>query len=220
MIYKVFLLSLLLVVEIRGKDHQSVRGLQKNINAEIPVFRTIFPKDYQTVHHYSDSLLCSGDEARCCLLRAIYLLSTDWRTVLSNLWPEHTQVSFITIISRDLEKISKEYFIEDDLDPHEFTSSSSSVENLMNVSHHLLDLWLNMTKDTSRNCHFYNNEENQLHHSTILPRSKEHMNSMQSRHGKRWDSPPVAGKATDLTKRLEIVIMLVSAVLSGTILVH
>lgn len=142
----VLLLLSLLTVQCGGCDFDSegVRNIKRTIDSNPTGFRTVFPKDYYVVHHYTKSMLCDTDP--CCVFPAAIVLLDSWQVLLRNLWDEHLNQSFILDLRQTLERIIKrnrntERFQEEtDLD--QFSTLSSSPEELLKFTSDLFGEWL------------------------------------------------------------------------------
>ncbi|KAI3361093.1 hypothetical protein L3Q82_013293, partial [Scortum barcoo] len=106
--------------------------------------RTVFPKDYYVVHHYTESMLCNTDP--CCVFPAAVVLLDSWHVLLRNLWDVHLNYSLIIELKQTLNKIiqkneNTEKF-QEDINLDQFSTISSSPEELLKLTAELLTRWL------------------------------------------------------------------------------
>ncbi|XP_015236703.1 uncharacterized protein zgc:174888 [Cyprinodon tularosa] len=141
------LLLLLLFIVDCGCCRFELKGVE-NIKATIESnptgFRSVFPKDYRVVHHYTRSMLCETEP--CCVFSAAVVLVESWHVLLTNLWDQHLNYTFILELKETLDKIVNrnkniERFQEEtDLD--QYPTLSSSPEELLNLTLGLFARWL------------------------------------------------------------------------------
>ncbi|KAF7198939.1 uncharacterized protein zgc:174888 [Nothobranchius furzeri] len=143
---QVLLLLLLLIVQCGGCDfdRKGVENIKATIESNPTGFRTVFPKDYYVVHHYTKSMLCETDP--CCVFPAAVVLLDSWNELLGNLWGEHVNRSLILELKLTLDKIiDKNKNIErfqEETDLSQFPTSSSSPEELLKLTSQLFERWL------------------------------------------------------------------------------
>ncbi|XP_008284054.1 uncharacterized protein LOC103360159 [Stegastes partitus] len=142
----VVLLLSLLTVQCGGCefDKESVKNIKATIDSNPTGFRTVFPKDYYVVHRYNRSMLCDTDP--CCVFPAAVVLLDSWHVLLRNLWDEHLNHSLILDLKQTLDKIiirnrNTERF-QEETDLAQFSTSSSSPEELLKLTSELLTRWL------------------------------------------------------------------------------
>ncbi|XP_053182565.1 uncharacterized protein zgc:174888 [Scomber japonicus] len=142
----VLLLLSLLTVQCGGCDFDLgvVRNIKTTIDSNPTGFRTVFPKDYYVVHHYTKSMLCDSDP--CCVFPAAVVLLDSWHVLLRNLWDEHLNHSLIIELKQTLDKIIKknkntERF-QEETDLAQFANLSSSPEELLKLTSQLFTQWL------------------------------------------------------------------------------
>ncbi|KAM6909623.1 uncharacterized protein FYW49_011628 [Xenentodon cancila] len=138
----VLLLSVL-IVQCGGCDF-GVENMKATIDSNPTGFRTVFPKNYNVVHHYTRSMLCKPDP--CCVFPAAVVLLDSWHVLLRNLWDEHVNHSLIFDIKQTLDKIvAKHRNIErfqEDTDISQLATIESSPEELLNFTSELFTRWL------------------------------------------------------------------------------
>uniref|UniRef100_A0A8C6M2W9 Uncharacterized protein n=1 Tax=Nothobranchius furzeri TaxID=105023 RepID=A0A8C6M2W9_NOTFU len=169
---QVLLLLLLLIVQCGGCDfdRKGVENIKATIESNPTGFRTVFPKDYYVVHHYTKSMLCETDP--CCVFPAAVVLLDSWNELLGNLWGEHVNRSLILELKLTLDKIidknknievrfifypdskRKSVFnildlpfpllqrFQEETDLSQFPTSSSSPEELLKLTSQLFERWL------------------------------------------------------------------------------
>lgn len=142
----VLLLLSFLTVQCGGCDFdwEGVKNIKTTIDSNPTGFRTVFPKNYYVVHHYTRNMLCDSDP--CCVFPAAVVLLDSWHTLLRNLWDEHLNHSLILDIKQTLDKIIKknrntERF-QEETDLAQFSTLSSSPEELLNQTSELFARWL------------------------------------------------------------------------------
>ncbi|XP_041798039.1 uncharacterized protein zgc:174888 [Chelmon rostratus] len=142
----VLLLLSLLTVQCGGCDFdwEGVKNIKTTIDSNPTGFRTVFPKDYYVVHHYTRSMLCDTDP--CCVFPAAVVLLDSWHVLLRNLWDEHLNHSLILDLKQTLDKIVRknkntERF-QEETDLAQFSPLSSSPEELLNLTSELFTQWL------------------------------------------------------------------------------
>lgn len=143
----VLLLLSLLTVQCGGCgdfDWEGAKNIKTTIDSNPTGFRTVFPKDYYVVHRYTRSMLCDTDE--CCVFPAAVVLLDSWHVLLRNLWDEHLNHSLILDLKQTLDKIIRknkniERF-QEETDLAQFSTSSSSPEELLKLTSELLSRWL------------------------------------------------------------------------------
>ncbi|XP_070691703.1 uncharacterized protein [Pempheris klunzingeri] len=142
----VLLLLSFLIVQCGGCgfDLEGVKNIKTTIDSNPTGFRTVFPKDYYVVHHYTKSMLCDTDP--CCVFPAAIVLLNSWHVLLRNLWDEHLNYSLILDLKQTLDKIIKknrntERF-QEETDLAQFSTLSSSPEELLAHTSDLLTRWL------------------------------------------------------------------------------
>ncbi|XP_076010718.1 uncharacterized protein LOC143003851 [Genypterus blacodes] len=143
---QVLLLLSFLTVQCGGCDFdwEVVKNIKATIDSNPNGFRTVFPKDYYVVHHYSNSMLCDTDP--CCVFPAAVVLLDSWHVLLGNLWDEHLNYSLIMDLKQTLEKILRknrhtERF-QEETDLAGFSVTLSSPEELFNLTSELFNRWL------------------------------------------------------------------------------
>lgn len=144
----VLLLLSLLTVQCGGCDFdcEGVKNIKATIDSNPTGFRTVFPKDYYVVHHYTKSMLCETDP--CCVFPAAIVLLDSWHVLLRNLWDEHLNHSLILDLKQTLDKIIKknkntERF-QEETDLAQFSTLSSSPEELLKLTSELFARWLDV----------------------------------------------------------------------------
>ncbi|TDH11709.1 hypothetical protein EPR50_G00063710 [Perca flavescens] len=145
---QVLLLLSLLTVRCGGCDFdlEGVKNIKTTIDSNPTGFRTVFPKDYYVVHRYTKSMLCDTDP--CCVFPAAVVLLKSWHVLLGNLWDEHLNHSFILDLKQTLDKIIKknkntERF-QEETDLTQFSTLSSSPEELLKLTSELFTRWLDV----------------------------------------------------------------------------
>ncbi|XP_061632084.1 uncharacterized protein zgc:174888 [Phyllopteryx taeniolatus] len=140
----VLLLLSLLTVQCGGCDWEVVKNVKTAIDANPTGFRTVFPKDYKVLHHYTKSMLCDTDP--CCVFPAAIVLLESWNVLLKNLWDEHLNHSLIFDLKQTLDIIIRKNKnterLRDELDPSQFPPLKSSPEELLNLTSELFTRWL------------------------------------------------------------------------------
>lgn len=142
----VVLLLSLLTVRCGGCDFdwEGVKNIKTTIDASRTGFRTVFPKDYYVVHRYTKSMLCDSDP--CCVFPAAIVLLESWHVLLGNIWDEHLNHSLILDLKQTLDKIIKKNRnterYQEETDLAQFTTLSSSPEELLKLTSELLARWL------------------------------------------------------------------------------
>ncbi|KAM3614578.1 uncharacterized protein V6R79_016299 [Siganus canaliculatus] len=142
----VLLLLSLLTVQCGGCDFdwEGVKNIQMTIDSNPTGFRTVFPKDYYVVHHYTKNMLCDTDP--CCVFPAAVVLLDSWDVLHQNLWVDHLNRSFIHDLRQALHKIIRknkntERF-QEETDLSQFPVLTSSPEELLNLTSELFTRWL------------------------------------------------------------------------------
>nr|XP_020473288.1 uncharacterized protein LOC109970216 [Monopterus albus] len=141
----VLLLLSLLTVQCSGCgfDLESVRNIRATIDSNTIGFRTVFPKDYSVVHHYTNSMLC---DSPCCVFPAAIVLLDSWNVLLINLWDEHLHYSLIQDIRQTLAKIINKnrntLRFQEETDLAQFCTVTSSPEELLNLTSKLFTQWI------------------------------------------------------------------------------
>lgn len=142
----VLLLLSLLTVQCGGCDFdwEGVKNIKTTIDSNPTGFRTVFPKDYYVVHRYRKSMLCDTDP--CCVFPAAVVLLDSWHVLLRNLWDEHLNHSLILDLKQTLDKIIRknrntERF-QEETDLAQFSTLSSSPEELLKLTSELFTRWL------------------------------------------------------------------------------
>ncbi|XP_035528934.1 uncharacterized protein zgc:174888 [Morone saxatilis] len=142
----VLLLLLLLTVQCGGCgfDCEGVKNIKRTIDHNPTGFRTVFPKDYYVVHHYTKSMLCDTDP--CCVFPAAVVLLESWHVLLRNLWDEHLNHSLILDLKQTLDRIiSRNKYtgkFQEETDLDKFSTLHSSPEELLNLTSELFARWL------------------------------------------------------------------------------
>ncbi|KAM7383361.1 hypothetical protein PAMP_003022 [Pampus punctatissimus] len=144
----VLLLLSLLTVRCGGCNFEleSVRNIKMTIDSNPNGFRTVFPKDYYVVHHYTKNMLCNTDP--CCVFPAAVVLLDSWHVLLRNLWDEHLNHSLIIDLKQTLDKIIRknkntERF-QEETELAQLAALSSSPEEILNLTSELFDQWINV----------------------------------------------------------------------------
>ncbi|XP_039885851.1 uncharacterized protein zgc:174888 [Simochromis diagramma] len=146
MTLRVLLLLSLLTAPCGGCefDLEGVKNIKGTIDSSSAGFRTVFPKDYYVVHRYTRHMLCDTDP--CCVFPAAYVLHNSWQVLLTNLWEEHLNHSLVVELTRTLDKIiSKNRNMEmfrEETDLSQFSSVSSSPEELLKLTSELFSRWI------------------------------------------------------------------------------
>lgn len=142
----VLLLLSLLTVQCGGCDFEweSVKNIKTTIDSNPTGFRSVFPKDYYVVHRYTKNMLCDTDP--CCVFPAAVVLLDSWHVLLRNLWDQHLNYSLILDLKQTLDRIiqknrNTERF-QEETDLTQFSKSSSSPEELLNLTSELFTRWL------------------------------------------------------------------------------
>ncbi|XP_034409337.1 uncharacterized protein zgc:174888 [Cyclopterus lumpus] len=144
----VLLLLSLLTVRCGGCDFdlEGVKNIKTTIDSNPTGFRTVFPKDYYVVHRYTKNMLCNTDP--CCVFPAAVVLLESWHVLLGNLWDEHLNHSLILDLKQTLDKIIKKNInterFQEETDLTEFSTLSSSPEELLRLTSELLTRWLDV----------------------------------------------------------------------------
>lgn len=140
------LLLLLFIVQCGGCDFdlKSVENIKATIDSNPIGFRSVFPKDYRVVHHYTRSMLCETEP--CCVFSAAVVLVKSWQVLLTNLWEHHINYTFVTELMETLDTIVRknrntERFRED-TDLSQYPTLSSSPEELLNLTSEVFAQWL------------------------------------------------------------------------------
>ncbi|KAM9353847.1 uncharacterized protein ABDE67_006240 [Symphorus nematophorus] len=142
----VLLLLSLLTVQCGGCDFdlEGVKNIKATIDSNPTGFRTVFPKDYYVVHHYTKRMLCNTDP--CCVFPAAVVLLDSWHVLLSNLWEEHLNHSLILDLKQTLDKIIRKNInterFQEETDLAQLSKVSSSPEELLNLTSELFTQWL------------------------------------------------------------------------------
>ncbi|KAK2844678.1 hypothetical protein Q5P01_011337 [Channa striata] len=142
----VLLLLSLLTVQCGGCefDREGVKNIKITIDSNPTGFRTVFPKDYYVVHHYSKNMLCNTDP--CCVFPAAIVLLDSWHVLLRNLWDEHLNYSLILDIKQTLDKMIRKNenteSFQEETDLAQFPTLSSSPEELLTLTSQLFKQWL------------------------------------------------------------------------------
>ncbi|XP_071327021.1 uncharacterized protein [Trachinotus anak] len=144
----VLLLLSLLTVQCGGCqfDKEVVKNIKTTIDSNPTGFRTVFPKDYYVVHHYTKNMLCDSDP--CCVFPAAVVLLDSWHVLLRNLWDEHLNHSLILDLRQTLDRIIKknkntERF-QEEMDLAHYSTLSSSPEELLKLTSELFARWLDV----------------------------------------------------------------------------
>ncbi|XP_041095353.1 uncharacterized protein zgc:174888 [Polyodon spathula] len=151
MTLRALLLLSILLNGVEGHDPRLVRTLLKVLESEVAGFRAVFPKNYNTTHHYNEAQLCNGEEEECCLLRAASVLSQDWYSLLSNLWPENMKINFIKELQWELSRLTKER-VNPSVDISRLPPLSSPPEQLLSLTSSLLKHWLRIHSNRTHSC--------------------------------------------------------------------
>lgn len=148
----VLLLLSLLTVQRGGSDaeFEGVKNIKATIDSNPTGFRTVFPKDYYVVHHYTKSMLC---DKPCCVFPAAVVLLNSWRTLLTNLWKNHINESLITELGDTLEGIIRKnnnaMHFKENTALEQFSTVSSSPEDLLNFTSELFSRWIEVGVSTA-----------------------------------------------------------------------
>ncbi|XP_054903490.1 uncharacterized protein zgc:174888 isoform X1 [Poeciliopsis prolifica] len=140
------LLLLLFIVQCGGCDfdRKGVENIKATIDSNPNGFRSVFPKDYRVVHHYTRSMLCETEP--CCVFSAAVVLVESWHVLLTNLWDQHLNYTFILELKQTLDRIvEKNKNIEsfkEETDFKQYPLLSSSPEELLNLTSELFARWL------------------------------------------------------------------------------
>ncbi|XP_068180902.1 uncharacterized protein zgc:174888 [Antennarius striatus] len=129
-----------------GFDYEGVKNIKTTIDSNPTGFRTVFPKNYYVVHHYTRSMLCDTDP--CCVFPAAVVLLDSWHVLLRNLWDEHLNHSLIFDIKQALGKIIRknrntERF-QEETELTQFSRLSSSPEELLSLTSELFTRWVDV----------------------------------------------------------------------------
>ncbi|XP_068592243.1 uncharacterized protein zgc:174888 [Cebidichthys violaceus] len=144
----VLLLLSLLTVRCGGCDFdlEGVKNIKTTIDSNPTGFRTVFPRDYNVVHRYTKNMLCNSDP--CCVFPAAVVLLESWHVLLGNLWDEHLNHSLILDLKQTLDKIIKKNInterFQEETDLTQFSTLSSSPEELLRLTSELLARWLDV----------------------------------------------------------------------------
>ncbi|XP_023282055.1 uncharacterized protein LOC111669834 [Seriola lalandi dorsalis] len=144
----VLLLLSLLTVQCGGCqfDKEGVKNIKTTIDSNPTGFRTVFPKDYYVVHHYTKNMLCDSDP--CCVFPAAVVLLDSWHVLLRNLWDEHLNHSLILDLKQTLDRIIKKNInterFEEETDLSQYSTLSSSPEELLKLTSELFAKWLDV----------------------------------------------------------------------------
>ncbi|XP_056458448.1 uncharacterized protein zgc:174888 [Gadus chalcogrammus] len=142
----VLLLLSFLTVQCGGCDFdwETVKNLQRTIEAKPTDFRKAFPKDYYVKHHYRSSMLC--DREPCSVFPAAVFLLNSWTGLLPNLWDEHVNYLLISELKRSLDAIIQKNKhaerLEEETEISSFPSILSSPEQLLNFTSELFSCWI------------------------------------------------------------------------------
>ncbi|XP_068426624.1 uncharacterized protein zgc:174888 [Clinocottus analis] len=142
----VLLLLSLLTVRCGGCDFDldGVGNIKLTIDSNPTGFRTVFPKDYYVWHRYTKNMLCNTDP--CCVFPAAVVLLESWHVLLGNLWDEHLNRSLILDLTKTLDRIIKKNInterFQEDTDLTQFSTLSSSPEELLRLTSELFARWL------------------------------------------------------------------------------
>ncbi|KAM9807232.1 uncharacterized protein zgc:174888 [Syngnathus typhle] len=140
----VLILLSLLTVQCGGCDLEVVKNVKTAIDANPNGFRTVFPKDYYVLHHYTKSMLRDTDP--CCIFPAAIVLLESWNVLLRNLWDEHLNHSLIFDLKQTLDIIIKKNKNSEklryEMDPSQFSPLFSSPEELLKLTSELFTQWL------------------------------------------------------------------------------
>ncbi|XP_040022114.2 uncharacterized protein LOC120811061 [Gasterosteus aculeatus] len=144
----VLLLLSLLAVRCGGceYDFQGVKNIKATIDSNPTGFRTVFPRDYYVVHRYTKNMLCNSDP--CCVFPAAVVLLESWHVLLGNLWDEHLNRSLILDLKITLNRIIQKNIntvrFQEETDLSQFSTLSSSPEELLKLTSELLARWLDV----------------------------------------------------------------------------
>ncbi|KAM6935464.1 uncharacterized protein PEZ65_005817 [Lycodopsis pacificus] len=144
----VLLLLSLLTVRCGGCDFdlEGVKNIKTTIDSNPTGFRTVFPRDYNVVHRYTKNMLCNSDP--CCVFPAAVVLLESWHVLLGNIWDEHLNHSLILDLKQTLDKIIRKNIntarFQEETDLTEFSTLSSSPEELLRLTSELLARWLDV----------------------------------------------------------------------------
>uniref|UniRef100_A0A3B3UB65 Uncharacterized protein n=1 Tax=Poecilia latipinna TaxID=48699 RepID=A0A3B3UB65_9TELE len=140
------LLLLLFIVQCGGCnfDLKGVENIKATIDSNPNGFRSVFPKDYRVAHHYTRSMLC--DTEPCCVFSAAVVLVESWHVLVTNLWDQHLNYTFILELKLTLDRIvgknkNTESFLEE-TNLKQYPVLSSSPEELLNLTSELFARWL------------------------------------------------------------------------------
>uniref|UniRef100_UPI0037E741B4 uncharacterized protein n=1 Tax=Semicossyphus pulcher TaxID=241346 RepID=UPI0037E741B4 len=142
----VLLLLSLWTVQCGGCDFdwEGVKNIKTTIDSNPNGFRTVFPKNYYVVHHYTRSMLCDTDP--CCVFPAAVVLLDSWHVLLRNLWDEHLNHSLILDLKRTLDIIIRKNknteMFQEETDLDHFSTLSSPPEELLKLTSELFTRWL------------------------------------------------------------------------------
>uniref|UniRef100_A0A8C9ZG15 Uncharacterized protein n=1 Tax=Sander lucioperca TaxID=283035 RepID=A0A8C9ZG15_SANLU len=78
----------------------------------------------------------------CCVFPAAVVLLKSWHVLLGNLWDEHLNHSFILDLKQTLDKIIKKNKNTEETDLAQFSTLSSSPEELLKLTSELFTRWL------------------------------------------------------------------------------
>ncbi|XP_031708825.1 uncharacterized protein LOC116386598 [Anarrhichthys ocellatus] len=144
----VLLLLSLLTVRCGGCDFdlEGVKNIKTTIDSNPTGFRTVFPRDYNVVHRYTKNMLCNSDP--CCVFPAAVVLLESWHVLLGNIWDEHLNHSLILDLKQTLDKIIRKNIntarFQEETDLTQFSTLSSSPEELLRLTSELLARWLDV----------------------------------------------------------------------------
>ncbi|KAK1150688.1 hypothetical protein AOXY_G33748 [Acipenser oxyrinchus oxyrinchus] len=141
----------ILLSGVGGHSPSLVSNLLKVLEHEVTGFRAVFPKNYNTTHYYNETLLCSGEEEECCLLRAVSVLSQDWYSLLSNLWPGNMKTNIIKELHWQLSRLTEER-VNTPVDVSRLRPLSSPPEQLLSLTSSLLKHWLTIHSTLTHSC--------------------------------------------------------------------
>ncbi|XP_012730639.2 uncharacterized protein zgc:174888 [Fundulus heteroclitus] len=140
------LLLLLFIVQCGACDFdlKGVGNIKATIDSNPTGFRSVFPKDYRVVHHYTRSMLCETEP--CCVFSAAVVLVQSWHTLLTNLWDQHLNYTFIFELKQTLDRIVGQNEnigrFQEETDFDQYPTLSSSPEELLILTSELFARWL------------------------------------------------------------------------------
>ncbi|CAL9705635.1 unnamed protein product [Knipowitschia caucasica] len=127
-----------------GCGLEGVRNIKTTLDMNAKGFRSVFPKDYYVVHHYTSNILCDNDP--CCVFPAAIVLLDSWHVLIKNLYDEHINRSLIRDIKQTLEKIIKSNInserFQEDTELHRLATHPSRPEELLNATSDLFSRWI------------------------------------------------------------------------------